>query len=178
MAGAIRRAGGPSIQDECDVWLAEHGEVETGGVAWTGAGHMPCRVVIHAVGPVYSERRHEQCVDELRRCTLNSLNAAESLKLAYVVSRFCLAWPCCSCPRCVLGRSIAIPAISSGIFGFPKPLCAKIMLDVCVAWLRDAPAGATIKLVKLCNFDEETVGIFKQVADQRFGSNPSVRIDK
>ncbi len=52
------------------------------------------------------------------------------------------------------------------------------MLEVCVAWLREAPATANLKEIRLCNFDEETVGIFKQVADQRFGSNPSVRVDK
>lgn len=52
VAGAIRRAGGGSIQRECDAWLDEHGEVDTGQVAWTGGGNMPCRYVIHAVGPV------------------------------------------------------------------------------------------------------------------------------
>ncbi len=89
----------------------------------------------------------------------------------------CVCVCVCVCTDVCL-RSIAIPAISSGIFGFPKPLCAKIMLEVCVAWLREAPATANLKEIRLCNFDEETVGIFKQVADQRFGSNPSVRVDK
>ncbi len=82
VAGAIRRAGGPTIQEECDLWLDERGEVETGGVAWTSGGNMPCKTVIHAVGPVYSERRHDECVEQLRRCTLNSLNATDSLKLS------------------------------------------------------------------------------------------------
>lgn len=104
------------------------------------------------MGPVYSARRHAECVEELRLCTVNSLLACEKLAL----------------------RSVAIPAISSGIFGFPKPLCAQIMLDVCTQFLRNAPATAVLRDIKLCNFDEETVAIFDAEAAKRHGSAAEV----
>src|SRR5262245_45744041 len=53
VAGAILRRGGDSIQDESDRWTDAHGPVSTGQVAVTGAGALPCRRIIHAVGPVW-----------------------------------------------------------------------------------------------------------------------------
>lgn len=102
----------------------------------------------------YDSQRHGDCVRELRECTVNSLIAANQLGVT----------------------SIAIPAISSGIFGFPKPLCAKIMINACLGWLREAPATSSLRQIKLCNFDEETVSIFQKEADQKFGSFEVVEI--
>ncbi|KAL6066253.1 Poly [ADP-ribose] polymerase, variant 2 [Balamuthia mandrillaris] len=102
VAGAIMRAGGWKVQSESDEWVRKHGPVATGNVAVTGPGRMSnIRCIIHAVGPICFRSNKAEMVEkdaELRSAVLNSLLKATELGL----------------------RSIAIPAISSGIFGYPK----------------------------------------------------------
>lgn len=103
MAGAISRKGGPSIQKESSLYVKKNGIVETGQCAVTGAGTLSCKYVIHAVGPVWSDYiPKEKNVQLLHSAVFNTLKKADEIKC----------------------KSVAIPAISSGIFGFPKPLCA------------------------------------------------------
>lgn len=129
VAGAIRRRGGPSIQRECD----RIGFCPFGGAVITGAGDLKAKYVIHAVGPVYGEGDEDS---KLKAATVNSLRLAEEKGL----------------------RSIAFPAISTGVFGFPKERCAKVMLTATVEYLR-GPASALEKVV-FCLYDEETYAIF------------------
>ena len=103
VAGAISRAGGPIVQRESDAWVREHGPVPTGSAAITGAGALPCRYVIHAVGPVWGSGDEER---KLASAVQSALDLADENDL----------------------RSVSMPGISSGIFGFPKPLCAEVML--------------------------------------------------
>jgi len=98
VAGAISIAGGPTIQAESSEWIAEHGEVMTGNVAHTSAGDLSAKYVIHAVGPVWSSFNAAKCESQLRMTVLNSLKCASRLGLT----------------------SISMPAISAGIYGFPK----------------------------------------------------------
>jgi len=107
VAGAIREAGGPSIQEECDA-LAP---VRTGGAVMTGAGSLAARHVIHAVGPMIGDGEEEQ---RLAQATLNSLKIAARKKF----------------------ESIAFPAISTGIFGFPIDKCSRIMLRTVAGFLK------------------------------------------
>ncbi len=137
VAGAIVRRGGYAIQEESDRWVAEHGPVPTGQVAVTGAGHLPCQWVIHAVGPVWQGGgAHEE--ELLEAAVRNSLLKAEELNL----------------------QSIALPAISSGIFGFPKERCAEIMIATAIDFFSQQPH---CKLSRICftNIDEATVAIFE-----------------
>ena len=138
VAGAIVRRGGYEIQEESDRWVAEHGAVPTGQVAVTSAGSLPCKWVIHAVGPVWhGGSAHEE--ELLESAVLNSLLKAEELRLG----------------------SIALPAISSGIFGFPKERCAEIMIATAVNFFKDHPQSA-LRRVCFTNIDELTVEIFEE----------------
>ena len=145
VAAAVVRKGGRVIQDESDRWVREHGPVRTGTAVITGAGALPCRYVIHAVGPVWSGGiRHED--ERLASAVRSALELADQHSL----------------------RSISIPAISSGIFGFPKERCAAIILHT----VRDYLAGradSTLREVNLCNIDRETSDIFVAEAVARFG---------
>jgi putative ATPase len=146
VAGAISRRGGPSIQKESSQWVRAHGQVATGQVAVTSAGRLPARLyVIHAVGPVYIDGEHNE-PQELYDAFFNSLLAAEKLGCA----------------------SISIPAISSGIFGFPKDEVARIAFDAAFEFFdtkRTPPPR--LKLLRFTNFDAPTVAVFASEFDQR-----------
>ncbi len=139
VAGAIVRRGGYAIQEESERWVAEHGPIPTGQVAVTGAGRLACKWVIHAVGPVWQGggAREEEL---LEKAVLNSLLKAEEMKL----------------------ESIALPAISSGIFGFPKPRCAEIMITTAQDFCRSHPQSS-LRRICFTNIDEQTVSIFETI---------------
>jgi O-acetyl-ADP-ribose deacetylase (regulator of RNase III) len=145
VAGAIVRKGGHTIQAESDRWVREHGPVRTGTAAITGAGSLPARHVIHAVGPVWGTGDE---VAQLKRAVLSALELAAANDVA----------------------SISLPAISSGIFGFPKPLCAQVMLQAVAEYL-DGHPESTVREVNLCNVDQLTAGIFHDEARRRFGAS-------
>jgi O-acetyl-ADP-ribose deacetylase (regulator of RNase III) len=107
VAGAIRRKGGPKIQEEC----SQMGGTFVGGAAITTAGNLKAKHVIHAVGPRMGEGNEDQ---KLKDATLNSLKLADDNGL----------------------KSISFPAISTGIFGFPIERCAEIMLKTTVDYLK------------------------------------------
>jgi len=130
VAGAIRRKGGPKIQEECNKIRGTH----VGGAVITTGGNLAAKYVIHAVGPRHGEE-HEDA--KLKDATLNSLILADQKNL----------------------KSIAFPAISTGIFGFPKDRCATIMLSTTIAYLE----GPTkLEKVVYCLYDQKTFEIFKR----------------
>lgn len=136
VAGAIVRAGGPAIQDESSRWVREHGIVRTGGVAVTGAGNLPCKAVIHAVGPVWHGGSKGED-ESLRSAVRNSLLKAHELSLT----------------------SIAMPAISSGIFGFPKDRCAGILVETVMDFCDRYP-DSPLREIRFTNVDRLTVDLF------------------
>jgi len=107
VAGAIRTKGGPEIQEECN----KIGRTYVGNAVITTGGTLKAKYVIHAVGPRMGEGQEDA---KLKNATLNSLIIADEYKL----------------------RSIAFPAISTGIFGFPINRCAFIMLSTVIEYLR------------------------------------------
>ncbi len=130
VAGAIRRKGGSRIQEECK----EIGGTHVGGAVITTGGNLKAKYVIHAVGPRYGEEHEDE---KLKDATLNSLILADKNNL----------------------KSVAFPAISTGIFGFPKDRCATIMLSTTVAYLE----GPTkLEKVVYCLYDQNTFQIFKR----------------
>ncbi|MCS7136236.1 MAG: macro domain-containing protein [Nitrososphaerota archaeon] len=135
VAGAILKKGGYEIQRECD----KIGYCPVGGAVITGAGKLKARYVIHAVGPRYGEGDEDR---KLRDATLNSLRLAEQYGL----------------------KSIAFPAISTGIFGFPKDRCARVMVPTVVEFLKNE--AKNLKRVIFCLYDDETYGIFKKVLEE------------
>ncbi|MFZ0035243.1 MAG: macro domain-containing protein [Sedimentisphaerales bacterium] len=107
VAGAIRKKGGPKIQEECN----KIGGTFVGGAIKTTGGDLKARYVIHAVGPQMGEGNEDE---KLENATLNSLKLADKNNI----------------------KSISFPAISTGIFGFPIERCAKIMLQTTIDYLK------------------------------------------
>lgn len=129
VAGAIVRKGGEEIQRES----LEKSPVPVGGAVVTTAGTLPCRFVIHAVGPVWGEGDEEA---KLRRAVGSALARAEDLGLA----------------------SLALPAISTGIFGYPKAEGCRAIVEEVARRLR-MPAGSLTN-VRLVSIDDETASHF------------------
>jgi O-acetyl-ADP-ribose deacetylase (regulator of RNase III) len=132
VAGAIVRRGGREIQDESD----RIAPVPVGRAKMTGAGRLPARHVIHTVGPVWGEGDEDA---KLRSAVRSSLALAEEHRFA----------------------TISIPAVSSGIFGFPKGRCARVFMSAIGGYFRAHPDGS-LQEVRLCNIHAETAQIFAQ----------------
>jgi O-acetyl-ADP-ribose deacetylase (regulator of RNase III) len=139
VAAAIVRKGGKVIQEESD----KIGYVPVGEVAMTTAGALNAKAVIHAVGPQWGEGNEDE---KLRRAVYNSLKLANE-------KGFC---------------SIAIPAISAGIFGFPKDRCAMIMLQTILDFCSEHPNGNP-QTIRITIIDEQTLNPFMNEFIKRFG---------
>lgn len=140
VAGAISRRGGESIQRESAAWVQQHGVVPTGRAAITGAGRLPARYVIHAVGPVWGSGHEEQ---KLGSAVKSALALADQYQL----------------------KSISIPGISSGIFGGPKDICAQVIIQAALDYLRQH-STTSLTEVRFCNIDEPTASAFVAAARQ------------
>ena len=132
MARAIVNKGGKIIQQESD----KIGYVPVGSVALTTAGLLPCRSVIHAVGPRMGEGNE---ITKLENVIKNILQLATQKKF----------------------KSIAIPAISSGIFGFPKDKCAQILIEGSMKYL-NTNKESNLEIIEFCIFDDETYNYFQK----------------
>lgn len=130
VAGAIRVRGGPSIQEEC---LAI-GWCDVGDAVMTGGGQLPARHVIHAVGPRLGEGNEP---GKLASATRASLTLAEEKALA----------------------SIAFPAISTGVFGFPLEACAQVMLRVAIDFTFEDVTH--LKTILFCLYDRKALNVFE-----------------
>ena len=131
VAGAIRRKGGESIQEECDAI----GTIPIGYAAITGAGHMKARHVIHAAS--MSLRGVQTTAKSLRTSTAHALRLASERGL----------------------KTIAFPAVGTGVSGFPVEECAEIMLREAVEHLRNDTSLQTVYFVL---FDERARETFSQ----------------
>jgi O-acetyl-ADP-ribose deacetylase (regulator of RNase III) len=141
VAGIILRRGGHEIQAESDAWVREHGSVSHAEPAYTGAGRLPCRYIIHAVGPVWGEGNED---NKLSAAVTGSLSLADRLGLG----------------------SIAFPAISTGIFGFPKERAAGVIFSAIDRYFTQQPSSG-LQLVRLTLFDQATIDAFLTVWDAR-----------
>jgi O-acetyl-ADP-ribose deacetylase (regulator of RNase III) len=141
VAGAIRNLGGPSIQEECN----EIGPIEVGEAVITGAGNLKASYVIHAVGPVYGEGDEDK---KLANATMNSLILARRKKC----------------------RSIAFPAISTGIFHFPIKRCSEIMIKVAMDFIEENDCPEE---VILCLYGERAYSIFHNIFEKMSANRSS-----
>lgn len=130
VAGAIRRKGGPKIQEECD----KKSPTFIGGAVITTGGNLKAKHVIHAVGPRMGEGNEEE---KLKNATLNSLKLMEEHDL----------------------KSIAFPAISTGIFGYPIDRCAKIMIATVKDYLLE---DTQIEVVIFCLYTSSDFQVFEE----------------
>lgn len=130
VAGAIRERGGPSIQEECN----RIGGTPVGTAVMTGAGHLKAKRVIHAVGPRMGEGEEDKKLASAVRAAL-ALADRRGLK------------------------SIALPAISTGNFGFPMERAARVILTEIQRFIQ---GGTKLDKVVLCLHGDDTFQIFKR----------------
>ena len=135
--GAIHRAGGPEILEECRKIVARQGGCKTGDAAITTAGGLPAKYVIHTVGPVWNGGKNDER-KLLANCYSNSLKLAIENKVT----------------------KIAFPNISTGIYRFPKQAAAAIAVEAASKFANDRPGLEEIIFV--C-FDVENFAIYKQL---------------
>ncbi len=135
--GAIHRAGGPAILEECKAIREEQGKLPTGEAVVTTAGEMPADKVIHTVGPVWSDHEEEENDRLLANCYRNSLQLAVDYEL----------------------ETLAFPNISTGVYGFPKKRAAKVAIGTVRDFLEEN--DSLEKIIFVC-FDEENYRIYKQ----------------
>lgn len=144
VAGAIVRRGGPQVQVESDAWVRKHGPISHSQPAFTTAGDLPCRYVIHAVGPVWGDGDEDR---KLRDALRGALKLGEQLGLT----------------------SISFPAISTGIYGFPVQRAARINLELFKKYFQSIEYS-TINVVRLTLFDQATLNVFLQEWESLFES--------
>ena len=137
IAALIARKGGPAIQRESRAWVKQHGPVSHGNPAYTSGGELPCRFVIHAVGPVWGSGDEDA---KLAAAIAGSLRVAEELGL----------------------QSIALPAISTGIFGFPKERAAGVIYQAVRDYFHTKPESRLAD-VRLVTYDQPTTEAFEAV---------------
>ena len=143
VAWAISKKGGSVIQKESNDWIQKHGPVSHARPAWTSGGLLPAKYVIHAVGPVWDD----QSADAIREMD-NKLALAVTGSLVVADELNC--------------SSVAIPAVSTGIFGFPKDRAAAILLFAIEKYFAEGNSNSGIKIVKLVLYDQPTVDMFVQ----------------
>ena len=142
VAAAIVHRGGAEIQAESDAWVRAHGEVECEHPAVTGPGRLPTKAVIHAVGPVWGEGDEDA---KLRSAILGALGAAAERKFV----------------------SIALPAISTGIFGFPKERGARVIFQAVEDFATERP-DSPLREIRITILDDPTLEVFRKEFDHRW----------
>ena len=160
VAGAIKSAGGSVIQDECNRHIRVRGSVVEGEVVITSAGKLPCRKVIHAVGPMWPNNTRRIGEQEL----LQNRNISKET-LAEVMKNLLVEAEKEEC------RVVAVPAISSGVFGFPKDLCAKILVKTALDISKQG-FFHSLKEVHFVNNDVPTVQVFNDEFYSSFHMKP------
>jgi len=133
--GAIHRAGGPAVLEECRKIIARQGSCATGEAVITTGGLLPAKFVIHTVGPVWNGGNSNEA-EKLAACYRNSLRIATETNLS----------------------TIAFPNISTGIYGYPKKQAAKIAVTAVTDFLEQV---STIEKVCFVCFDEENFQIYQ-----------------
>ena len=150
MAKAILDRGGKVIETESNKIIAKRKSLKDGEAVTTNSGYLPCKKVVHAVGPDFRDVGLPQSRILLRRVCLNSLIIAQELKMT----------------------SIALPAIGSGSCSMPKDECAKVMFDAVEEFVKQGnPKKKTITDIRFVNIDDPSVQAFRTEFISRYGYN-------
>ncbi|NXA17797.1 PAR14 polymerase, partial [Ibidorhyncha struthersii] len=154
LAEALSKAAGPELQRECDELVRKNGGLQPGCAVIMGAGKLPCKNVIHAVGPRWRKDEAENCVSLLRKTVKESLQLAETYN----------------------HRSIALPAISGGIFGFPLELCTYSIVSSIKETLEESMGDSSLKEVHLVDIAQNNIQAFCKALREVFSDDsPSYR---
>ena len=146
--GAIHRAGGREIMGELDEIRARIGRCETGSAVVTGAGRLPAKYVIHAVGPRYRDGQHGEPA-QLESCYGTCLRLAAEREV----------------------RTISFPSISTGIYGYPVREAAAIAVRTVARWLHDHTEP--VHTVKLVQFSADDHAIYRAEGEKLRASSRS-----
>ncbi|XP_029795289.1 protein mono-ADP-ribosyltransferase PARP9 isoform X2 [Suricata suricatta] len=145
LAHALVKAGGPEIQERSREIISRCGKVPTGKIALTGAGRLPCKLIIHAVGPRWLAKDPQRCIGKLQEAIRNILD--------YVTS-----------PQSHI-ETIAIPALSSGIFQFPLDLCTHTIVETISIYFQRKQLAGDLKEIHLVSNEQPTVVAFKNASE-------------
>jgi len=140
VALAISSAAGNKLRKECEAYIQKNRQVPTGSAMITTGGNLKAKYVIHTVGPIWGSGNEDE---KLKSAIISCLKRCEENNL----------------------KSCSFPAISSGIYGFPKERCAKIFFEVLNRYFNEK-ADSIIELVRLCNIDEKTSSIFLEASSK------------
>ena len=135
--GAIHRAGGPAILEECKKIIERQGSCHAGEAVITTAGKLPAKFVIHTVGPVWNGGGNKE-PEKLANCYKNSLRLVVQYNL----------------------HSVAFPNISTGVYGYPKPHAAEVAVRTVTQFLKDNSLELDVHFV--C-FDEENHQLYRSL---------------
>ncbi|PFX14654.1 uncharacterized protein LOC111344503 [Stylophora pistillata] len=150
LAKAILDKGGKIISQESNKIIKKRRSLKEGQAVSTKSGNLPCKLVVHAVGPEYRRIGMSHSKEVLRRACFNSLRIAQEEK----------------------STSIALPAIGSGTHGMPKDACAEVMFDAVDEFIRQGdPKKKTITDIRFVNIDDASFQAFRKEFISRYGHN-------
>ena len=139
--GAIHRAGGPTILEQCKEIIAKQGRLPAGKAVITTGGNLPAKYVIHTVGPYWQGGSSNEAL-VLANCYKYSLKIAEAKRLT----------------------SISFPAISTGAYRYPLDQAAKVALETVIWFLKEE--AVSLKEVRFVLFDARTYEVYQQALEQ------------
>ncbi|KAM9305745.1 protein mono-ADP-ribosyltransferase PARP14-like [Gastrophryne carolinensis] len=151
LAKAIEDAAGPKLKEDSAQIIRKGGPVADGESVITDAGRLPCKQVIHTVGPRWDGSSGPRCERLLRRAISSSLELAAEKNHS----------------------SIAIPAVSSGVFGFPLKLCVENIVAAIGEYVEMAGRTTSLRQIHLVDTKEETIKVFCEVTKAKFGDRMS-----
>ena len=147
VAGATVSKGGYEIQDESNCITNRQGPLNVGEAVYTSGGILPCRYVIHTVGPRWREHGRQKSISLLHQACMKSLRLAAQLELS----------------------SIAFTAISSGIFGIPKDICGQVMFEAVEEFSSSTDAEfSVLRDVRIVIIDQPTINVFHEEFVKRY----------
>ncbi len=139
VAAALARVGGEEFVKDSERWVSEHGPVRPGQAAITSGGGLPARWVVHVVGPRY--RKGQDNATLLRQAVRAALDAAAGLG----------------------ATTVAMPAISTGVFGYPLEPAAEVIVTESLSWAEEHPV--TLSEIRLVAYDRRTADALRRPLD-------------